>query len=48
MQCWTREELDAGLRAAGFESVEYSATYEGARPIGAGDRIVAAASLGAR
>jgi len=48
MRCWTREELDAGLRAAGFESVEYSATYESAPPVGAGDRIVAAASLGAR
>jgi SAM-dependent methyltransferase len=48
MRCWTREELDAGLRAAGFESVEYSATYESAPPVGAGDRIVAAASLGSR
>lgn len=48
MRCWTRDELDAGLRAAGFESVEYSATYESAPPAGAGDRIVAAASLGAR
>jgi SAM-dependent methyltransferase/GNAT superfamily N-acetyltransferase len=52
MRCWTRDELDAGLRAAGFESVEYSASYESAPesapPVGAGDRIVAAASLGAR
>ncbi|HEY7653515.1 MAG TPA: class I SAM-dependent methyltransferase [Methylomirabilota bacterium] len=48
MRCWTREELDAGLRAAGFDSVEYSTTYEGAPPVGAGDRLVAAASLGAR
>ena len=48
MRCWTREELDGGLRAAGFESVEYSTTYESAPAVGAGDRIVAAASLGAR
>jgi SAM-dependent methyltransferase len=48
MRCWTREELAAGLSAAGFESVECSATYESALPVGAGDRIVAAASLGAR
>lgn len=48
MRCWTRDELDAGLRAAGFEAVEYSATYESAPPVGAGDRIVAAASLGSR
>jgi GNAT superfamily N-acetyltransferase/SAM-dependent methyltransferase len=48
MRCWTREELDAALRAAGFESVEYSATYESQLPVGAGDRIVAAASLGTR
>lgn len=52
MRCWTRDELDGGLRAAGFESVEYSTGYEGApesaAPVGTGDRIVAAASLGAR
>jgi len=52
MRCWTREELAAGLRAAGFESVEYAGTYESAPesapPVGAGDRIVAVASLGVR
>jgi putative acetyltransferase len=47
MRCWTREELDAALRAAGFGAIEYAATYDG-RPTGDGDRIVAAASLEAR
>jgi hypothetical protein len=47
MRCWTRDELDCGLRAAGFEAMEYAGTYEGA-PAGVGDRIVVAASLGAR
>jgi hypothetical protein len=31
----------------GFEAMEYAGTYEGA-PLGQGDRIVVAASLGAR
>jgi hypothetical protein len=46
MQCWARDELEARLRPAGFEGVEYADTYEG-MPAGAGDRIVAAASRGA-
>jgi SAM-dependent methyltransferase len=45
MRCWSRAELDEGLRAAGFGAIEYTGAYEGA-PLGAGDRIVAAASLG--
>jgi len=48
MKCWTRDELDTDLRAAGFETVEYSTGYEGGPPTGAGDRIVAATRLGAR
>lgn len=48
MQCWTREELRAGLGAAGFEAVEYAAAYDGAPSAGGGDRIVVAASRGAR
>ena len=48
MKCWTRDELDTGLRAAGFETVEYSTGYEDGRPTGAGDRIVAATRLGMR
>ena len=32
---------------AGIEAMEYAGTYEGA-PLGVGDRIVVAASLGAR
>lgn len=47
MRCWSRDELDDALRAAGFEAMEYAGTYEGA-PLGVGDRIVVAASLGAR
>jgi SAM-dependent methyltransferase len=48
MRCWSREELAAGLHAAGFGAVEYAATYDGAPAAGGGDRIVAAASLDAR
>ena len=47
MRCWSRDELDGVLRAAGFEAMEYAGTYDGA-PLGVGDRIVVAASLGAR
>ena len=47
MGCWSRDELEALLRAAGFEAMEYAGTYEGA-PLGVGDRIVVAASRGAR
>ena len=47
MRCWSRGELDDLLRAAGFEAMEYAGTYEGA-PLGVGDRIVVAASRGAR
>jgi len=45
MRCWSRDELDRALRGAGFGAIEYTGSYEGA-PLGAGDRIVAAASLG--
>jgi SAM-dependent methyltransferase len=45
MRCWTREELEAILRRAGFEATEYAATYDGA-PAGAGDRLVVVASHG--
>ena len=47
MGCWSRDELEGRLRAAGFEAMEYAGTYEGA-PLGVGDRIVVAASRGAR
>lgn len=47
MGCWTRDEVAASLRRAGFEAAEYAATYDGA-PLGAGDRIVVAASRGTR
>ena len=45
--CWSRDELDGLLGAAGFEAMEYRGTYEGA-PLGVGDRIVVAATRGAR
>lgn len=47
MRCWSRDELDGLLGAAGFEAMEYRGTYEGA-PLGVGDRIVVAATRGAR
>lgn len=47
MRCWSRDELEGLLRPAGFEAMEYTGTYEGA-PLGVGDRIVVAASRGAR
>lgn len=47
MGCWSRDELEHLLRAAGFEAMEYAGTYEGA-PLGVGDRIVVVASRGAR
>jgi hypothetical protein len=48
MKCWTREELDGGLHAAGFGRTEYSGSYESPPPVGVGDRIVVAASLDIR
>jgi hypothetical protein len=47
MRCWSRDEVESLLRAAGFEAMEYAGTYEGA-PLGSGDRIVVAASRGAQ
>ncbi|HET9853480.1 MAG TPA: methyltransferase domain-containing protein [Methylomirabilota bacterium] len=43
MRCWSRDELEGLLRAAGFEGMEYAGTY-GSAPLGVGDRIVVAAS----
>jgi ubiquinone/menaquinone biosynthesis C-methylase UbiE len=48
MQCWTRDELEAALAAAGFEAVEYAGAAEGASAPGFADRLVVTASLGAR
>jgi hypothetical protein len=44
------EAARLGLERPSYEdeSVEYSTTYESQPAVGAGDRIVAAASLGAR
>ena len=46
MRCWTREELQSRLTAAGFESVEYFGGYARETKVGAADRIVAVATLG--
>lgn len=46
MRCWTRDELQSRLTAAGFESVEYFGGYERETSTGMTDRIVSVASLG--
>jgi 2-polyprenyl-3-methyl-5-hydroxy-6-metoxy-1,4-benzoquinol methylase len=48
MQCWTVEELRAGLEAAGFEAFERVDGYVAGSAAGFEDRIVALASRGAR
>lgn len=40
MRCWTRDELDALLAAAGFADLEYRGSYDRAVPVGASDRLV--------
>lgn len=45
MRCWTREELQSRLTAAGFESVEYFGGYDPETRADATDRIVSVASL---
>jgi ubiquinone/menaquinone biosynthesis C-methylase UbiE len=45
MRCWTREELQSHLAAAGFDSVEYFGGYDPEARADATDRIVAVASL---
>jgi ubiquinone/menaquinone biosynthesis C-methylase UbiE len=45
MRCWTREELQSRLAAAGFESVEYFGGYDPETRAGATDRVVSVASL---
>jgi SAM-dependent methyltransferase len=42
MGCWTRDEVETGLRRAGFESPEYAATYDGGA-----DRLTVVASRAA-
>jgi SAM-dependent methyltransferase len=44
MRCWTRDELDRLLEAAGFTAVEYAGAYDRAVPAGATDRLVVAAT----
>ena len=48
MQCWTREELDAALAAAGFEAIEHADVGPGAPGKSFEDRLVATASRSAR
>jgi SAM-dependent methyltransferase len=45
MRCWTREELQSRLTAAGFGSAEYFGGYDRETRAGATDRIVCVASL---
>lgn len=45
MKCWTQEELGGDLSAAGFDEIEYFGDYDGARPIGSTDHLVAFAHL---
>jgi SAM-dependent methyltransferase len=40
MRCWTRDELDRLLAAAGFVDAEYRGGYDRAVPAGATDRLV--------
>ena len=48
MPCWTREELESNLVAAGFGSIEYHGGYGPNVPMGSTDRIVAVACLDGR
>lgn len=43
MQCWTRGELDSGLRQSGFRAVAYFGAYDDGVAAGATDRLVAVA-----
>jgi hypothetical protein len=45
MRCWTRDELDTGLRDAGFESTAYFGAYDPSVEAGSTDRLVAVAQL---
>ena len=44
MRCWTVEELQSRLTAAGFESVEYFGGYDPRAVVGEADRIVCVAA----
>jgi SAM-dependent methyltransferase len=46
MRCWTPPELEAGLREAGFTSVDLLGAYNAGVAAGATDRLVAIASSG--
>ena len=41
MRCWSRDELDASLAAAGFVNVSYFGAYDASIGLGESDRIVA-------
>jgi len=43
MRCWTRDELDSNLRAAGFDGIAYFGAYDPAIGPGSTDRFVAVA-----
>lgn len=44
MRCWTRDELEALVAAAGFIAVAYQASFDRAAPVGSTDRLVVVAS----
>ena len=44
MRCWTRDELDALVAAAGFTAVACQASFDRAAPVGSTDRLVVVAS----
>jgi SAM-dependent methyltransferase len=44
MRCWTLEELQSRLTAAGFESVEYFGGYDPRAVVGETDRVVCVAA----
>ena len=44
MRCWTRDELDALVAAAGFAAVDYQGSFDPASPVGSTDRLVVVAS----
>ncbi len=48
MQCWTRDELDGALGAAGFEAIEHAAGGTGEPGAGFEDRLVVTALRGPR
>ena len=45
MQCWTRDELESGLRGVGFSAITFFGAFNSAIQVGVTDRLVAIAQL---